>query len=294
MTVHPQVRPDPVLRKSIEQVTHAQINMCWNCSACDNECPVNIVSSRLRPQKIVHMAALGFLEELVAMPEIWYCLLCGRCADICPNRVKPTDVIIYARNEAIRRMLIPADKVAQYKELMTQFQHIRWHIASTCMIGDDTAVSDAQFNEWLTTPIPRPESRIVPDPGHCHSADFHHFFPQNTSTSCFTCSECTNACPIFSDRSIFDPQWIIRMVTFGMETEVIKSPSIWLCVGCKRCTYACSQLVQVHKIIEGLKKMAISEKIVHSDFIYCHIQAQRIVYPFFLKKIDEIFESFFS
>ncbi len=293
MATVPISKPDMALRKAIEAQTHAQINMCWNCSACDSECPVNIVSNRLRPQKIVHMAYLGLIEELIAMPEIWYCLLCGRCSDICPNRVKPTDIIVYARNEAIRRRMIPADRLARYKALMTQFQHARWHIASTCMIGEDALASEEQLNEWLATPIPHPESAISPDPGHRRSEYFRSFFPENIGTSCFTCSECTNACPIFADRSIFDPQRIVRMVNFGMEKDAIQSPSIWLCIGCKCCTYACSQLVEVHRIIEGLKKMAISEKIVHSDFAYCHVQAQQKIYPFFLKKIDEIFGSHF-
>lgn len=62
--------PDRTLRKTIESNAHAQANLCWTCSTCDSECPVYLATGRLRPQKIVRMANLGFLDDLLSLPEI--------------------------------------------------------------------------------------------------------------------------------------------------------------------------------------------------------------------------------
>lgn len=293
MTTFSGIQPDLSCSNAIEKGTHAHVNMCWNCSSCDGECPVNISSNRLRPQKAVHLASLGLMDELAALPEIWFCLSCGRCIDVCPNRVRPMDVIAYARDTAIRQKRISAGALAAYKKLMRQFQHVRWHIASTCMAGGEITASEAQYDEWLATPIHRPEARSLSNPGDRGSLGARRYIPKNTASSCFTCSECTNACPVFSDRSIFDPQRIIRMINLGVAAQQIRSPSIWLCIGCRQCTYSCSQLVAGHEIIEGLRKMAISEKIVPADFAYRYAQAQQVVYPILIEKIDRIFTPFF-
>lgn len=74
-------------RKITEEESSANIRTCWTCGSCDFECPINIFTGSLRPQKIVRMANLGLLDELVELPEIWYCINCRRCGQVCPNVV---------------------------------------------------------------------------------------------------------------------------------------------------------------------------------------------------------------
>jgi len=40
---------NPNIRQRIELATNADSSMCWNCSSCDAECPVEIATNRLRP-----------------------------------------------------------------------------------------------------------------------------------------------------------------------------------------------------------------------------------------------------
>jgi heterodisulfide reductase subunit C len=77
--------PSLELRKLIESRAFALSSLCWTCGSCDLECPVNRATNRLRPQKLVRMANLGMLEELLGLPEIWYCLNCRRCMMTCPT-----------------------------------------------------------------------------------------------------------------------------------------------------------------------------------------------------------------
>ncbi len=47
--------PDAGLRNLIHQCAKADIYLCWTCGSCDNECPINIATGRMRPQKIVRI-----------------------------------------------------------------------------------------------------------------------------------------------------------------------------------------------------------------------------------------------
>ena len=142
------------MRTLIENASHAQSNMCWSCSSCDSECPVNIATNRLRPQKIVRLAYLGFFEELLTIPEIWYCLTCRRCSQVCPNLVKPAMLVGYARLEASRLGLVRPQTLWQYNELFRRFQRVRWHAALWCFTEELHAIDDTQWYGWLNTPVP--------------------------------------------------------------------------------------------------------------------------------------------
>jgi heterodisulfide reductase subunit C len=107
--------------------------------------------------------------------------------------------------------------------------------------------------------------------------------------SCFTCSECSNVCPIFFERNAFDPQLIMRMVNLGLIDELLQSPSLWLCLECERCSEACGQLVKPHQIIKGLKEMAKLRGVVDAYFPSRLERANQLVYERYIEGINSIF-----
>ena len=192
------------LRKVIETGARAESNLCWTCGSCDSECPINVATSRLSPRRIVRLANFGLLDELLGLPDIWYCLTCQRCPDVCPNGVKPSEVIRFIREEALRRQTVKWDMLKGYRELFGRFQRVRWHATVRCIEGELDTVSEKQWHEWLDTPVELPGTKITPE----FSADRPVYFRQSADTNtslCLTCSECTNCCPVFYERSIFDP-----------------------------------------------------------------------------------------
>ncbi len=280
--------PSPEARKAIQEKTKANASLCWACSACDSECPVFLGSSRLRPQKVLRMANLGLLDELVALPEIWYCLACKRCTRSCPNACEPETVIGFLLKEAVRTHLYSEETLSRYRDFYKRFQRVRWRVAKQCFKGEMTSISQSQWREWLETPIEIIRENVClsdlsPSQGFLDEAE------RSAAASCFNCSECTNACPICFERNVFDPQWIFRMVNLGLEKEVLKSPSIWLCITCQICTEACSQLVSGHTMIRRLQDLAVKEGIVDPGFPLRWKKAQNLLYPLFTKEIDAIF-----
>ena len=130
------------LREAIETGARAESNLCWTCGTCDSECPINLAANRLRPRQIVRLANLGLLEDLLCMPEIWYCLTCHHCVEVCPNGVQPAEVIRFIREESLRRQIVKVNMVQRYRQLLGRFQRVRWHATVRSINGGLDSVSE--------------------------------------------------------------------------------------------------------------------------------------------------------
>jgi heterodisulfide reductase subunit C len=280
------LQPKP--RYLIDFGTHADMALCWTCSTCDTECPVNIATNRLRPQKLLHLANLGFLEELMTLPEVWYCLTCRKCNRVCPNQVKPESVIQYARKESLRRNVLPHSVYQKYQGLFQRFQRVRWRAVQACYQGELEALSDSQWKTWLDTPVTDPARPIVYHELFNGSSSFRRSADDAKLAHCFTCGECSSACPVSGERSAFDPRWLFRAINLGLQEELLHSPSIWLCIGCGRCTEACSQLVDGRAMIAALQEQALATGAVDADFAWRLTRANKIIFPRLLESIDEL------
>jgi len=76
---------------------------------------------------------------------------------------------------------------------------------------------------------------------------------------CFACGVCTATCPVAEIEAGFSPSRIIRQILYGMKTSLLSSPSLWYCVRCAQCSFACPQDVRFLDIIQGLRNLAVRE-----------------------------------
>ena len=279
---------NPGLRQVIQEATLADSTLCWTCSSCDSECPVEIATNRLRPQRIVRLANLGLIEELIASSEIWYCLTCRRCSKICPNLVKPETLVRYARGVAVRCGVVSYETARAYYDLFRRFQRVRWHAVDNCLHGDGGLITEGQWHSWLNTPIPDSTAIISSESLFQRSQSFRHEAERADMSMCFTCGECSSSCPVAVERSAFDPRSIFRMVNLGLADELLLSPSIWLCVQCGRCTEACSQLVDGCGMIASLRELAVLEGKVDAGFPLRVRDAQKQIYVRLIDEIDKL------
>jgi len=284
----PLSKPHPELRHRIEKATQADSTMCWTCSSCDAECPVEIATNRLRPQRVVRLANLGLIEELIASPEIWYCLTCRRCSQICPNLVKPETLIRYARAAAVRCGVVPYETASAYYDLFRKFQRVRWHAVDTLLRAESEPLTEARWRSWLNTTIPDSCKLISSQSLFKSSQPFRQAAKDAKVSACFACGECSSACPVAGERSAFDPRFIFRMANFGLTEELLESPLIWLCVQCGRCTEACSQLVDGCRMIASLREFAVNEGRVDADFALRVQDAQKQVYVRWVDAVGQL------
>ncbi len=61
------------------------------------------------------------------------------------------------------------------------------------------------------------------------------------------------------------PNQIIRMVQLGMEDKVLSSHTIWLCAGCETCTTRCPREIDLAKVMDALRIIALRRKIKSSE-----------------------------
>ena len=277
---------NPKLRQLVEQATGAGACMCWTCSSCDSECPVEIATNRLRPQRVVRYANLGLFEDLIALPEIWYCLSCRRCNRVCPNLVKPETLIQYARAEALLRGVVSWEFHTEHARLMQQVQRVRWHAARECRGGAAPAIDAAQWRQWSETPVPDGNGGAIPSALLFQSPGL-----SKAAAACFTCGECSSACPAACERSVFDPRTLFRLANLGLRGEFLKSPSLWLCLQCGRCTDACSQGVDGCGLIAELRSAALAENEVDAGFPLRFAETQKPIYQRLLDEIDRLLET---
>jgi heterodisulfide reductase subunit C len=280
------IHPDPTLGRQIEQASRSATTMCWTCGSCDFECPVNIATGRLRPQKIVRMANLGLLDELLTLPEIWYCLTCRRCMNICPNAVSPCTLIEFVRQDALFKGIVSMDVLRRYNDLFTKFQRVRWHAVNHCFNEELEMLTDQMWHDWLEKPVHYSTSRITPQAPNRLMSGVKDMIGSNRTLACFTCGECSSVCPVDCEPSVFDPRVLFRMINLGLIDELAQSPSIWLCIGCGRCTECCSQLVDGAQMIDQLKELAVQQGWVDRDFHLRVEHANRIIFTRFLDEID--------
>jgi len=279
---------DPQARKEIEGGAHAAINMCWTCQSCAGECPINLSTNRLNPMKIIRMANFGLLDELLADPSIWYCQSCNRCSQVCPMTVKPAAVISYVRELMLQKGLVSLETFHQFTELLRRFQRVRHYGVLACLKKENLSLTREEFKKLMDTPITAAEEPVLLDFTKELSPSLLKALKEAETYSCFTCAGCSSSCPVFIERTVFEPQTIFRMANMGLTKQLFSSPSMWLCIGCQRCTDSCGQLVKGHATIELLRALSIKEGAIPVSFASQLKEMEKVIYPYLLDEIDAL------
>jgi heterodisulfide reductase subunit C len=82
---------------------------------------------------------------------------------------------------------------------------------------------------------------------------------------CYQCGKCTAGCPLAAEMD-YAPNQILRLLQLGlpgMEDEVLRALSIWLCLTCETCAARCPQEVDLPKIMDHLRQNSLRRRLVH-------------------------------
>jgi heterodisulfide reductase subunit C len=77
--------------------------------------------------------------------------------------------------------------------------------------------------------------------------------------SCYQCGKCSAGCPMVSTMDIL-PNQAIRLVQLGLQEDVLKSETIWLCASCVTCGARCPRGVDLSRIMEALRQIMLRKK----------------------------------
>jgi heterodisulfide reductase subunit C len=70
---------------------------------------------------------------------------------------------------------------------------------------------------------------------------------------CLTCGTCAGGCPA-SAQFDMDPRKLVRMLAYGLDEEVMKTPWAWVCTMCARCYWSCPMKVDIPKLVYQMRQ----------------------------------------
>ena len=282
--------PDPGLGTTWKGLDHSRTQACFSCWTCGTECPVN-VTNRLNPTRLVRMAVLGFLDELLESPEIWYCLSCNRCSNACPMTVKPAALISNLQRESIRRGFLSPETPNAVQQLQKAFHRVRLHTVLACLQGNHIPAFGQDWDRLAeagegTVSVPVIDLDEVSGRKSFRKATDDFYGLGTHLKRCYTCYQCSNACPVCQEQAVFSPLSLFRLANMGLGEAVLAQPSLWLCLQCESCTRACCEGVNGHIVIKSLRDMALKKEYVSVVSLRRWENLQKDLYDAYLDRID--------
>lgn len=82
--------------------------------------------------------------------------------------------------------------------------------------------------------------------------------------SCYQCGKCSAGCPMAKDMDLL-PNQIIRLMQLGLREEIAKANTIWMCASCTTCGVRCPRGVDLSRVMEALRALALRDKTDYVD-----------------------------
>jgi len=76
---------------------------------------------------------------------------------------------------------------------------------------------------------------------------------------CFSCGTCTAGCPERELDALYSPRKVIKNVLLGMKEPVFVNKFVEICASHHRCLTQCPQGVEIPKLMNAIKNIAIKE-----------------------------------
>ncbi|MEE9910895.1 MAG: 4Fe-4S dicluster domain-containing protein [Deltaproteobacteria bacterium] len=78
--------------------------------------------------------------------------------------------------------------------------------------------------------------------------------------ACYHCRKCSAGCPTAAHME-YNPNKVIKMIQNGQKDKVLASSTIWLCLSCETCITRCPNKVDIARMMDVLRQMAIESGI---------------------------------
>lgn len=76
--------------------------------------------------------------------------------------------------------------------------------------------------------------------------------------ACYHCGRCSAGCPSAGFMELM-PNQIIRLLQLGQVHEAMTSETIWYCAACQTCYARCPKGVDLPRLMEALRELALQE-----------------------------------
>jgi heterodisulfide reductase subunit B len=87
---------------------------CASCQACKDDCPVCKIDPAFQPTVIIERLMRGELDEVLAEGELWKCVECFTCQEMCHSRIGMADTFRALKELAVAKGQGPEAVAAAY------------------------------------------------------------------------------------------------------------------------------------------------------------------------------------
>lgn len=77
---------------------------------------------------------------------------------------------------------------------------------------------------------------------------------------CYQCRKCVSGCPVAYAMD-YTPVQLLHAVRLGLKDLVLGSATIWLCASCETCVTRCPQDVDLVRVMDSLRAMALRAEV---------------------------------
>ena len=86
-------------------------------------------------------------------------------------------------------------------------------------------------------------------------------------SECLTCGICNSRCSWYGEERGPIPRRIVRMAFLGLDDLLAKSPMLWDCHLCNRCTLECPMGIDMEKVVRKARSLPATEDSVPKDLV---------------------------
>ncbi|TDA66933.1 MAG: hypothetical protein D9V47_11475 [Clostridia bacterium] len=110
-------------RRDFDQVRRhldlAAVRNCYACGACVSDCPVAEITPEFEPNRLIGEVLDGRIEALLSGRQIWMCLECHTCYELCPQKFGMEKVFTTLKHLSLERQKAPASMQGAVKSFLT-------------------------------------------------------------------------------------------------------------------------------------------------------------------------------
>ncbi|MEJ2656625.1 MAG: 4Fe-4S dicluster domain-containing protein [Desulfobacterales bacterium] len=77
---------------------------------------------------------------------------------------------------------------------------------------------------------------------------------------CVTCALCASSCPA-SGVDSFDPRMLVRMVSLGLDEDLVDARWPWICTMCGKCENVCPMQIEIPDLVRRIRSRREREKV---------------------------------
>ncbi len=111
------------------------LSACAECAACVDDCPVARADPTYNPNELVRALAAGEVDQVLESADLWKCVECYTCAELCPNKYDQMKILRVAKHLAAERGLAPSGVVEGMKAFREKGRLIEASVAQRRRLG---------------------------------------------------------------------------------------------------------------------------------------------------------------